>query len=252
MRTISLAATAILPLLAALPATAADIPVRAPAYQAQPPVAYSWTGFYVGGHLGAGWSTNEWRLFDSFGAPAAGLGLGSGSASGFLGGAQIGANYQFDVVVIGVEGDFSWANVSGQTCDALTGLFQCNTKADRLATIVGRLGIAADRALVYVKGGAAWVHNTHGVTIISGPNVFEPTTSISKWGWTAGAGVEYALIRNWSVKLEYDFMDFGTSRVVFNVPPATTVTNEVKQRVHALKVGWNYKFDWGAPVVTNY
>jgi outer membrane immunogenic protein len=247
----SIAAAAILPMLAAVSATAADLPVTAPTYRAQPPVLYSWTGLYVGGHLGAGWSTSEWRVFDTFGAPT--VGLGSGSASGFLGGAQIGINYQVDAIVFGIEGDFSWANVSGQTCDAITGLLQCNSKADRFATLVGRFGIAADRALVYVKGGAAWVHNTYGITLISSPNVFEPTSSLNKWGWTAGAGVEYALVRNWMVKLEYDFMDFGTSRVVFDVPQsATTIPMDIKQRVHALKVGWNYKFDWGAPVAARY
>jgi outer membrane immunogenic protein len=246
MRTLLLATTAILPLLAGIPANAADMPAKAPAYRAPPPVAYSWTGIYFGGHLGAGWTTKEWRT-DSFSNGLA-FGLGSGTASGFLGGAQIGINYQIDAMVFGIEGDFSWADLSGETCNTLGGLFHCDSKADRFGTVAGRLGIAVDRALVYFKGGAAWVHDTHSITIFGG-SLFQSTVSANKRGWTAGAGVEYALTRNWSAKLEYDFMDFGTTRLDFF---DGALPNEIKQRIHAVKFGWNYKFDWGGPVVANY
>ena len=68
-------------------------------------------------------------------------------------------------------------------------------------------------------------------------------------------GIEYALTRNWSTKLEYDFMDFGTTHIVFDVPglgATGTVTTDIKQHVHALKLGLNYKFDWGGPVAAGY
>jgi outer membrane immunogenic protein len=253
MRTLLLATTAILPLLAGLPAIAADMPAKAPAYRAPPPVAYSWTGIYFGGHLGAGWTTAEWRTLDFAGLFGA-FRMGSGSASGFLGGAQIGVNYQVDVMVFGLEADASWADLSGETCSTLTGLVQCNSKADRFGTVAGRLGIAVDRALVYFKGGAAWVHDTHDLTVFNG-GATEATVSSNKWGWTAGAGVEYALTRNWSAKLEYDFMDFGTSRFVFDTPivgNTSIVTADIKQRIQVVKFGWNYKFDWGGPAVANY
>ena len=252
MRTLLLAASAMLPLLAGVPATAADMPAKAPMYKAQPPVSYNWTGLYFGGHLGAGWNTNEWRAVDFAGFGA--FRLGSGTASGFLGGAQIGVNYQVDAVVFGLEADVSWADLSGETCNhpLLASSVQCNSKSNRFGTLAGRFGIAAERALVYFKGGAAWVHDAHDLTVI-GAGVVEPAVSVSKWGWTAGAGVEYALTRNWSTKLEYDFMDFGTSRFVFDVPTiGGTVTTDVKQRIHALKFGWNYKFDWSAPVAASY
>jgi outer membrane immunogenic protein len=249
MRTIVLATTAALPLLTGIPADAADLSARAPLYKAPPPVAYSWTGFYVGAHVGAGWSNNDWKSVDSLGiAP---FRLGSGSGSGFLGGAQVGVNYQVDTVVAGLEADVSWAAVSGDACELFGGTINCNSRADRFGTVTGRLGVAADRALLYFKGGAAWIHDTHILTLLTAP---EATVSAIRWGWTAGAGIEYALTRNWSAKLEYDFMDFGTKRAVFDPLGGglVTFTTDIKERFQTVKFGLNYKFDWGAPVVANY
>jgi outer membrane immunogenic protein len=253
MRTIFLATIAILPLLAGFPAIAADMPAKAPAYGQAPPVPYSWTGMYFGGHLGAGWATSEWRNRD-FGGQFGPFSMGSGTASGFLGGAQIGANYQVDVMVFGAEADFSWADLSGQTCTTLAALVQCNSRVDRFGTVAGRFGIAADRALLYFKGGAAWAHGSHDLTAF-GTGINPPpenTVSANKWGWTAGAGVEYALTRNWSAKLEYDFMDFGTTRFGFDLTPNAVVTADIRQRIQVVKLGWNYEFDWSGPVAASH
>ena len=252
MRTIFLAATVILPLLAGGSAHAADMTAKTPIYNPQPPAVYRWTGFYLGGHLGAGWATSEWRNID-FSGTFGPFSMGSGTASGFLGGAQIGVNYQVDVMVFGVEADFSWAGLSGQTCTTLAALLQCNTRVDRFATVAGRFGIAADRALLYFKGGAAWAHDSHDLTVFGTGNNPPPesTVSANKWGWTAGAGVEYALTRNWSAKLEYDFMDFGTTRFGFEFGN-DVVTTDIRQRIQVVKLGLNYKFDWGGRVATGY
>ena len=255
MRTIFLATTVILPLLAGGPAQAADMAAKVPTYNPPPPPAvYNWTGFYVGGHLGAGATTSEWRAVE-FGGTVPPFRLGAGSGIGVLGGAQVGVNYQVDAVVFGLEADASWANLLGETCNAVLATTHCNSQADRFGTVAGRFGIAADRALIYFKGGAAWAHASHELTIPGGGVFAEETVSSSKWGWTAGAGIEYALTRNWSTKLEYDFMDFGTTHIVFDVPglgATETVTTDIKQHVHALKLGLNYKFDWGGPVAAGY
>ncbi len=190
MKSLLLAASVTLPLLTGDPAQAADMPVKQP--MSKPPVVYSWTGLYFGGHVGTGWANNDWKPID------------------------------FPLIL-------------------------CNSKADRFGTIAGRFGIAADRALVYLKGGAAWLHSTHVFTIATlGDGDF--TASGTKWGWTAGAGVEYALTRNWSAKLEYDFMDFGTSRFIFG----TVVPIDIKQNIQTVKFGLNYKFDWGGVVAASY
>jgi outer membrane immunogenic protein len=243
------AVTAILLLSAANPARAADLPAKAPVYASQLPVAYSWTGFYLGGHVGAGWANNEWdatELISLIGTAR----LGAGSATGFLGGAQAGVNYQYEAMVFGLEADASWAQISGEACNTIQGTIHCTSRADRLGTITGRFGIAADRALVYLKGGAAWLHHNQVLSILSGP---DSSGGGDKWGWTGGAGIEYALTHNWSAKLEYDFMDFGTSNFVFvTVPGVVTTTADIKQRMQMVKFGLNYKFDWGVPRAGSY
>jgi outer membrane immunogenic protein len=242
MRTFLLAASAIPTLLAGLPAQAADMPVKNPMYK--PPVAYSWTGAYFGGHLGAGWNTGEWRL------PGEAVGsIGSGTAPGFLGGAQIGINYQIDAVVLGLEADASWANLSGETFNAVQALHG-TSKTDLFTTIAGRFGVVADRALVYFKGGAAWAHQSHVLGLIGAP-IPEVPVHNSKWGWMAGAGIEYALTRNWSAKVEYDFIDFGTHRfdITFGFAPGSVDT---KQRIQTVKFGLNYKFDWAGVAAASY
>ena len=127
-----------------------------PVYKAPPagalPVSYDWTGFYVGGHVGYGWADKSWT--DAFG-----LGT-SHTADGFLGGGQVGFNYQINQFVLGVEGDVSWANLKGDSTQVF-GLAApvtqgFNSEVDWTATLTGRLGFAFDRWLVYGKGGAAW------------------------------------------------------------------------------------------------
>jgi outer membrane immunogenic protein len=247
MRTLFFAASALLLLPAADPARAADVPAKAPVYRSQPPVAYSWTGFYLGGHVGAGWATNDWNASGFIGVPQS-LRLGAGSATGFLGGVQAGLNYQVDAMVFGLESDVSWAQISGESCNTIQGGIHCTSKAERLGTITGRFGIVADRALVYLKGGATWLHDEHVLSIIGSPDA---SVSGDKWGWTGGAGIEYALTQNWSAKLEYDFMDFGNQQLVFVTTPVgttetQTTTAEIKQRIQTVKFGLNYKFDWVA------
>jgi len=194
-------------------------------YAAQGPAIHNWTGLYFGGHLGAGAFTNEWSI-GPLDAP-----FGSGTASGFLGGAQIGINYQVGAIVVGLEADVSWAGLSGETC-APEGA-KCDSQTDRFGTLTGRFGIATDRALFYVKGDAAWVHDTQGLTFFGGPLPTHVTLSGDKWGWTAGAGVEYALTRNWSARLQYDFMDFGTNPHVFVGPTGIPVTTQDDTLINA-------------------
>ena len=211
----------------------------------QSQAAYNWTGFYLGAHVGAGWASNGWDapFFINLGGP---LRLGAGSASGFLGGVQAGVNYQIDAMVFGLEADASWAQLSGEACNTIQGAVHCTSAANRFGTVTGRFGIAADRALVYLKGGAAWLHDEHTLSILG---ALDTTVSGNRWGWTAGAGIEYALTRNWSAKLEYDFMDFGTQQHLFVTTLVGTLnsTIAVKEQIQTAKFGLNYKFDWPPP-----
>jgi outer membrane immunogenic protein len=227
-------------------AMAADI--SRPVYKAPPagvlPVAYDWTGFYIGGHVGYGWADKTWQ-------DPLGFGTVSHNADGFLGGGQAGFNYQVNQFVFGVEGDFSWSGIEGGTGAPvfLAAPIGANfdTKIDWTATLTGRVGLAFDRWLVYGKGGVAWAHDKYSTNFYTFPGTVE--LSDSRVGWTVGAGREYAFANNWSAKLEYNYMDFGTRNVSF----APFTTTEIDQQVHAIKFGVNYKFfGGGGPVVARY
>jgi outer membrane immunogenic protein len=244
----SFVAAAALTSILAGSAMAADMPTKV--YRSPPAEVFSWSGLYVGGHLGYGWSSNEVR-FDLPSGPnvvGANFPLGSGTINGALGGVQAGFNWQTGAMVLGVEADFSWADMSGETCNHnLAEQTICSTKVERFGTITGRIGGAFDHTLLYLKAGGAWARDTQTLTLAA---TDEKTASKSKWGWTAGAGVEHAITRNWSAKLEYDFLLFGTERYayVFNFP-----TNlDIRQRIHTVKLGFNYRFDWGGSIGASY
>jgi outer membrane immunogenic protein len=227
---------------AAAPAIAADIPVKArPMAPVMAPV-FNWTGFYIGGHVGYGWADKSWTETTAlFGV--------SHKADGFLGGGQVGFNYQINTLVLGLEGDFSWADLDGGS----TVLFGAaapvsvpfNTKVEWTATLTGRVGLAFDTWMLYGKGGVAWAHDRYSTSFYTFPLLSEVTET--RVGWTVGAGVEWAFAQQWSAKLEYNYMDFGSENVSFF--PTTTMA--IEQEIHAVKFGINYRFG-GGPIVARY
>jgi outer membrane immunogenic protein len=270
-------------LLARVPAYAADLATR-PTNEVPPAIVpapiFSWTGCYIGGHVGGGWGRKE------FSDPGGAFFAARGEAvrvntSGFLGGGQVGCDWQFARNwVIGIEGAAAWADLRGDTVDVFThttgggplqpppstttttGTFV--TRTDFLASATGRVGWAWDRWLFYGKGGAAWDHDKYSfvgrVTVPGFPNGFAPfdlAASESRTGWTAGAGIEWAFWSNWSAKLEYQFYDFGNRRVTFldiknERPPVSAATD---QQIHTLKLAINYRFGWSkapAPIAAKY
>ena len=233
--TLALAAVATIA-LGATAASAADLGQR-PVYKAQPPMvvaAYNWSGFYIGGHLGYGWSKTD--VHDHL------TGLsGSADPSGFLAGGQIGFNWQTGAFVFGIEGDGSWTNADGSR--TFPGGAIVTMEHNWYATLTGRVGYAVDNWLWYVKGGGAWSDADYTVV---GPIVGTGSRSGTRSGWTVGTGLEWALAPNWSAKIEYNYLDFGNEGI--------GATNfDVDTRVHLVKLGLNYRFDWGkAPVVARY
>jgi outer membrane immunogenic protein len=272
-------------------ANAADI--ARPVYKNPPPpvavpVPFSWTGFYIGAHIGSGWGTKEWDDAASVTGCAHSSGHGSANptcvaivptpggggvsgllgfdsshtVNGFLGGGQIGYNYQIDWAVLGVEVQGSFADLTGHGSCSVQGLLNCRDKVDGLATFAGRFGFAVDHALIFIKGGGAWAHDKFTVTnnnvipleIVCDTEghtcpIVGGTVKANRWGWMWGAGIEYAFRPNWSAKLEYDFLDLGTKSYVINDVPVF----DIRQRIHLVKFGINYHFNWGkAPIVANY
>jgi len=234
--------------LGGIPALAADMPVKAPVVAP----AFNWTGFYVGGHFGYGWAFPEITedvTFTKVGNPP--------RPRGILGGVQAGYNWQAGSWVYGLEGDFTWSDIKGSsTCVIPAGTLACSGLPDLFSTVTGRIGYAMDRALYYVKGGAAWMSEDFRHLSITIPTcVGSPCTgSNSTWGWTIGAGAEYAFDPRWSLRLEYDYLDFGSKEHVVVTNGATSDAFDLTRTFQVIKVGLNYKFgDLGkGPVSAKY
>lgn len=266
MRRISLALLAAIGLsVAGIEAgSAADtgVPLKSPP---PPPPPYSWTGFYIGVNGGAGTGTTESSLnvgsfLASFGIPGVALVVPGPSQtfSGFLGGAQLGYNWQTGVFVLGIEGDFDGAFLQGNTSCIL--VFNCNVKHDWVGDITARLGVVAfDKALVYVKGGAAWEDSKYSIgnsVTIPAPGIFgfsgtfaaNASASNTPVGGLLGMGIEYGFLPNWSAKIEYDFIDFGTQNLNFgittvpSVGPLPLAPIQIKETMQIVKAGVNYRF----------
>jgi outer membrane immunogenic protein len=217
-------------LAASYSAQAADIP--RPVYKGVRSVVayYNWTGFYAGLNGGYGFGDSSWT------SPAV-----SPDPDGWLFGVTLGYNFQAGSFVWGIEGDFDWADVKGSTA---CGAFSCTTKNTWLSTIRGRLGYAFDRWMPYITAGGAY-----GEVKASSTNPAAPGARDNMFGWTAGAGVEYAFAGNWSTKLEYLYVDLGS----FNCGVACAVgvtSNDVSFKEHVVRAGLNYKFS--GPIFTRW
>jgi outer membrane immunogenic protein len=235
-------------------ALAADLPPpvapppRAPATYVPAPVAlYNWTGFYIGGNAGVGWSQGSFT-------DAAGNTFNAQNTYKFIGGGQVGVNYEFaGGVVVGAEAQFDWRPNTTNTV-GLVGPGGIPTPPGITATInnqwvttvTGRLGYAWDRLLVYGKGGVAFVGASNPGFTAGGTAININTTS-SNIGWTAGAGLEYAFWGNWSGKIEYDFI--GLQSQSLTVPATSAVLpgdifNSSNRNIQMIVAGINYKFGW--------
>ena len=239
-------------LLIAVPldaASAADLPVKAPP-PAAPLAVWSWTGFYIGGHIGGAQEYSS--LADPFGSVSYGDHV---TSPGFIAGGQVGANYQIGNVVLGAEADLSWADSQGaETCFGLTGgLFyssDCSAHPTRLGTVTGRLGYAFGRTLLYAKGGVAWEQNNVDMSVNRNPgnDFLTSANSYGEWGWTVGGGAEYALSPAWSLFAEYDYAAFANARVATpyvagNPLPGSPVGPIAgwSNNIQEFKLGINYK-----------
>src|SRR5262249_25776145 len=225
-------------------------------YKATPaPAIWDWTGMYFGGHIGYGWGKKE--LVDIFPTPDGEVD-GNPSINGFLGGIQIGYRHQFNKLVVGIQGDYSWSGVGAHFNCFTFGNQQCNARTQWFSTLTASLGVLiTPQALLYVKGGGAAVRDQfsdvattaatrNGVHSLPGVNFEAEQTRL---GYTAGVGFEWMFDRNWSAFIEYDYMNFGSHVVTFQGELANAFFPElIKQEIQMVKLGFNYKLDWGMPV----
>jgi outer membrane immunogenic protein len=267
--TVAAAALSLAGAMAGGAALAADLPSRnvAPAAPVIAPPLFTWTGFYAGLNAGYGFgASNEAKTAGTAGfsglVPA---GIAPGAlkvdGSGFVGGGQIGYNWQAGAIVYGLETDIQYVDNkknSGFIGAPILGT-QLNTSAESelryLGTVRARLGYTPmDRLLIYATGGLAYgdVKSTGGVVgVQNNALVWAGQKSETKVGYTIGGGAEYALTNNWSFRTEYLYYDLGKTTVaalgngaVRAVPALDGVDylSRVETKGHIVRAGLNYKF----------
>lgn len=211
------------------------------------PSAHDWTGFHVGAHVGFGWGDIE----DVNNAGARGH-----DTDGIIGGVQAGYNLQAGSIVYGVEADITLSDMHADWGGAhVHDPYYGRDRQEYFGTVRGRVGYAMDRVLPYVHGGLAWSKNEHGFGCDAGrvsqtngckKGPFYVKDSDFVVGWTVGAGVEMAIIDNWSMKVEYAYTDYGKNglRLVDPNIDASDYRNNRKFETSSqtIKLGLNYRF----------
>jgi outer membrane immunogenic protein len=223
-------------------ALAADLPPPAPPANYIPIAPpYNWSGFYIGGNLGAGFNNTDGST-DTFHST-----FGTTTSTSFLGGGQVGVNYEFwSFFVIGAEVMFDALPDSKNTVNLTNGT---NTAAATinnrwLTTVTGKLGYAWDRVLLYGKGGGAWVGTSSpGLTVNNVPASFTSTSNNNNFAATVGLGVEWAFADNWSARAEWDAILLPTQIFTVSGGAFGTDTITVNNRsINMFTAGVNYKF----------
>jgi len=244
-----LAAVSLFAVSAVAPAMAADMATKtyhkAPVLVAAP--IYDWSGLYVGVNAGGGWSHNCFTVTEIQ------RDLGCHDATGGTIGGQVGYRWQLGAWVLGVEGQGNWASFGGRHDPFGTGEFAIGSKADSFGLFTGQVGHTWGNSLLYLKGGAAVVHNSFDFW--NGPNRAPAgaplaTFGDTRWGGTIGAGFEYGLSANWTLGVEYDHIFLSRRDLDVNWTDGNRGTAHVSQDIDMGLVRLNYKF--GGPMVVKY
>lgn len=195
---------------------------------------WNWTGFYIGGQAGYGWKSTgfEW-------APASFV---HGNVNGGVAGGTIGYNWQVGKSVVGLEADWSWADITGkfQGCGATV----CVSKVDNFGTARARIGtLPMNNLLLFATAGAAWGRedraNVNWTGVVQ-PDFHEWKTA---FGWTVGGGAEVMLAPNWTAKMEYLYVDLGKQGFSgFSNGVALLNPGHVNFSFNVVRAGLNYKF----------
>ncbi len=218
-----------------LPAGAADLYRNS---SAPPPVSYvppvatpnTWAGFYIGINGGYGWGGGD----DTF-TDAASNSYTRAKPEGGFGGGQIGYNFQSGSIVYGVETDFQGGDISDSVTNGV------NTSRERLdwfGTARGRLGYAFGPALLYGTGGFAYGDVKQHALL--GGDAFD--NAATRTGYTVGGGIEYKLTSAWSLKAEYQYIDFGSDKLTDG---AGVSTGDLDTNYQTARIGLNYRFGGG-------
>lgn len=269
-------------------ASAADLMIKAPVYSEPPIATNNWTGFYVGANVGGGWGSRSANYSPNdpvtilFFPPPVALAPPptSFSSSGGLGGLQLGYNWQLNRNwLVGLETDFDWSGMKGSGSGSGTAVGPgpvffpftnaVSEKVDWFGTVRARLGyLPTNNLLTYATGGFAYGrvadtgNDTFAVGITSGgagpfgfncaaaTPCFSGSSTTMATGWTLGAGFEYMLMRNWTLKAEYLYVNLGshslTQTATGIIAPATLPSsfnaNYNNTAFNIVRAGINYHF----------
>jgi len=233
-------------------ALAADMPVKMPVKAVPSAPVVNWTGCYVGGNIGGGWSRNQFT--DEQGA-LTGLDEGSHTATGWVGGGQIGCDNQVsNNWVIGVRGMWDWADVTGSNVSAIVPPNTLHSDIRSFASLTGQLGYLLNPTTkLYGMAGIGWADNKWSCPAVAGGTC--PPGEVSKGtrsGLDLGVGVAWMIAPHWDLFVEYDHMWLGHKIVTFS-NGAFSFPEGIKQDFNKVVVGIDYRFDWGkSPVVAKY
>lgn len=255
----------ILAAMSLIPAAhAADIATKAtprPVYETP-----SWQGFYVGAQAAYGRSGEAVSIAgnDNIASTLISVGVIPGSlnpqADGWLGGAHVGYNWQFGNIVTGIEASFEFSGVDGSAAQSLTlgpvgfplGISTTvRSELEWLGTVTARVGtVIGDRLLVFGRGGLAYGDVSYTVThSLAAPAPFGRDVvgsfSDTRFGWTVGAGAEYAINPRWTARITYDYVDLGSGDAVHGTafgPLAIGFTAAQDFTLHKVGGGVSYRF----------
>ena len=228
---------------------AADLGYPPPALVA-PVEAMGWSSCYAGTHSGLAVGHTTWQDALPLGTIDATMSgqQANTDGSGALFGVQAGCDYQINRGwLVGIEGAFAAATVTGTNMDQFNSTWALRSKNDWLASLTGRVGFAIDRVLLYWRGGVAWAHNKFE---IENTAILDGTPSTTRIGWIIGSGVELAFAPSWSAFIEADYYSFNGTNVTFAgdlVNPTPTFGVNTTQTIESLKFGVNYRFG-GLPI----
>jgi outer membrane immunogenic protein len=252
VRKLTQAAAALSVLVAtSMTANAADVtarPAPTPPPQAYVPSVFNWTGFYVGGNIGGAWANRD--VTDTF----LGVNFNNGNNNGvFIGGGQLGFNWQVSNFVLGLEWDIDGVannNNTGSVFIPAVGTIQVTSNNRWITTLAARLGVTNGSWLLYGKVGGGWVGNDDfTITNLTTSTSVTASNNNTNSGWLVGAGIEWAFLPNWSAKVEYNYLALDDR--TFVVPAgspflAGDTFTQSNRNIQMLKVGVNYRFNWSS------
>lgn len=211
---------------------------------------YDWTGFYVGANAGIAWNNSSLNQDVYLGGVRESDLRNNidGDQTAFTAGGILGFNYQMDQIVLGAEADFNYLGFGDDNKRDVSDFFategaysKTSFEADWYGTIRARLGFAIDNVLIYGTGGAAYGNMQADGKLVVGDAVWKGSTDTTNWGWTVGGGMEYG-IDQWSLGLEYLYVDLGSAEWDSNVITDNKFKGDVDYAFSTVRATVKYRF----------